>query len=287
MHRLPIIKPTLDTYGDKPFSVLDVGGGIQPTLAIAIANAYPNATVFLIEKDEVKLELPDNVVWLKHEMSVEDMVRLQECEAFNVVIAFNVIHWFEYPKVHRVLTALQRLGDVLYLQLPDAVEEELSKVPNPATVVWAVEKLNQIGAELLAETVQFPGHRARPLYNVPCGRRVLTRTHWDAHDYSSQMVVFKDYKALKKDGSVVEWTPGMNLYNCLKLGITHPSKAKVLEDVETLRTLRVLFKLEGHGDITLHNLILTGMGLVLIDKAVDQGDDERAWEAVRKEIELW
>ena len=150
--RLELLLPVLSKY-KRRFSVLDLGAGINhPTLGYEIAQEF-DAVVVEVEKDWS----PDAVAYkrqivLKHAFSVADLAKLSECEHFDVVLAFNIVHWFG-SSWQAAADAILGMGDYVFVQIP--TEADSSEVPGYA-YIEAMRGYFKEHCEWLGSTAQFP-----------------------------------------------------------------------------------------------------------------------------------
>lgn len=262
--RLDLLRPLLGRFSRK-FSVLDLGSGVNiPTLGWEIAQEF-DAVVVEVEKDWKPVEsIGKSTIVLKHEFTVADLAKLSECEHFDVVIAFNFIHWFE-SGWHQAAEAILNMGDYVFVQIPT----EADSVDAPGYVyVEAMQGYFKDQCDWLGSTSQFPGHTPRPIYMHGNGVKRLTRTSLEAHDNSANIVIYSTHHDIqasfhhKTPREFRPWIPGTNLWNFCKLGGVVPSPAKIQEMLCSL-----VLPEKQHGDVQPWNMILDGERLHLIDEA--------------------
>ena len=279
--RLELIRPVLSKY-QRRFSVLDLGAGINhPTLGYEIAQEF-DAVVVEVEKDWKPVEpIGKPSIVLKHEFSIGELEKLSECCHFDVVIAFNFIHWFG-ARWFWAAEAIHRMGDYVFTQIPTEADREAPGYD----YIEHMRGYFRDGAERLGYTSQFPSHPPRPIYLHKNGVKRLTRTNWDAHAASADIVVYSthyDIQAAFRHKTPREfrpWIPGINLWNFCKLGGVLPERAKVLEMIHNLP-----LPAERHGDIQPWNMILDGETLHLIDgRDAWGGDDQEGMERTLQEV---
>ncbi len=277
--RLELLKPVLSRY-QRRFSVLDLGAGVNiPTLGYEIAQEF-DAVVVEAEKDWKPVVTSPRTIVLKHKFTVPDLVKLSECEHFDVVIAFNFIHWFE-AEWREAANAVLDMGDYVFVQIPTEADRE---APGYAYVEQMQDYFQQL-AEWLGSTSQFPGHPPRPIYLRGNGVKRIRRTNWDAPQADAEVIVYSTYKAAqvnlhhKTPPEHREWVPGFNLWNFCRLGGVLPSPERVLEMLHTLPLPE-----KKHGDIQPWNMILDGERLHLIDGGDEWGgsDQEGLANTIRK-----
>src|SRR3990167_5625823 len=122
--RLDLLRPTLDQY-TRRFTVLDLGSGIEPDQNVGqrIAREYQNAIVVAVEKDWTgeKFEPSPRTIVLARKFNVNDILRLSQCEHFDVVLGLNILHWFGEDALP-VLVTLMRMGDYIFVQIPKTTD---------------------------------------------------------------------------------------------------------------------------------------------------------------------
>ncbi len=295
-HRLNLLRPTLDKY-KRRFHVLDLGGGVEDNQNIGqqIARSYPNAVVTVIEKDwsRDKFVPSPRTMVLRKEVTVEDLQVLSTCEHFDVVLMLNVLHWFS-QRWSDALDATMKLADWVVVQVPP-VEEDGEEVPGGKYIARMNFALSD--GKLLGETVQFEGHRARPMWlmesTYPMGRRHLTRTHVDAVvGWADTMIVSSNFKVrawFSKKEKSADWIPGLNLHNFCRWGGVWPEVADIMTMLDLMKiTLSKGVRSDGHGDVNVHNFIMDGEGLWLIDGHEGwTSDDVVELERVKVEVAKW
>ena len=276
--RLELLRPVLSRY-QRRFTVLDLGAGINhPTLGYEIAEEF-DAVVVEVEKDWKPVEtIGKRAMVLKHKFTVPDLMKLSECEHFDVVIAFNFIHWLGV-EWQVAADAVLGMGDYVFVQPPTNKDMESSLYKQAWPESWRdVPHMNgyfREHAEWLGSTSQFPGHPPRPIYMRGNGVKRLTRTNWDAPLADADIVVYSTHKLIQ--GSFQhkiprehrEWAPGINLWNFCRLGGIVPCFDEIQE---MLRRLSLPDK--KHGDIQPWNMILDGECLRLIDGGDTWGGDD-------------
>lgn len=259
--RLELLRPVLSKY-QRRFTVLDLGAGINnPTLGYEIAQVF-DAVVVEVEKDWKPVPTRPRTIVLRHEFSVADLQRLSECCHFDVVLAFNLIHWFG-AEWQAASDAILSMGDYVFVQTP--VEADSLNVPGYPYIPQMQSYFKEQG-EWLGSTSQFPAHPPRPIYLHKNGVKQITRTNWDAHAESANIKVYSthyDVKASfhhKTPREFKDWIPGINLWNFCKLGGVVPARERLVEMLHA-----VPLPEKPHGDIQPWNMILDGERLHLID----------------------
>lgn len=270
--RLDILRPYLSRY-TRRFSVLDFGAGINvPAIGCEIAREF-DAVVTCVEKDIKEPEVSPRTMWLQKEFTVDDLVLMAECEFFDVVIGFNIAHWFG-PSALKVQDTLRRMGRYVFLQSPHG--SDTKAIETFGQHVRALDySFRQSGYNWthLGDTVQFPQHEPRPLWMFENHTKsTLTRTCISAHTGSASTVVISSYERLRTHlkGEWRDWIPGINLHNFLKWNGILPTRDAIVEWLKDYPLPQ-----ERHGDITPHNFIIDGERLHLIDGGDEWGGDDK------------
>lgn len=258
MERFELMKPILDRF-ERRFTLLDYGAGIDLNVSPFIARNY-NCVVVAVEQDFAKfgqLEGLPRFIILKKQMLGKDILHLTSCEHFDVSLGLNILH--HLTDYHLALTALLTAMDT-FIQVP-SIEDE--KAPNPHISAHIRDTFR--GSEV-GNTIQFPGHPARPLYSVHRALpQLLDRTHVEAHQGSAETIISSSYNSpnawMKRNNKGIRaWIPGINLWNFCLMGGVWPTKQRVLGLLQS-------FPLPPthHGDVAPWNFIMDGDELHLID----------------------
>lgn len=263
--RLDLLRPYLQQYKRK-FTVLDFGAGINaPAIGTEIVREF-DAAVVCVEKDIVTPEPYPHTIWLKKIFEIGDLIRMSECEFFDVVIGFNVCHWFGSSAL-KTADTLRRMGRIVFLQSPHGDDTDaIAHFGAPVVTLDNYFRRSGFDWKHLGNTVQFPQHRPRPLwmFESKAPFRVLTKTHIDAHADSAYTKILDDHQKciarLNKSDEFIHWIPGINLYNFLQWNGILPTRDAIVEWLKDYP-----LPAENHGDITEHNFIIDGERLHLVD----------------------
>ncbi len=259
--RYQLIRPLLAKYSRR-FTLLDLGCGINPYMAQRISREF-NCVVVALEKDVICADelakFGPRSLWLKKQMTAEDLELLADCEHFDVVLCLNFLHHLDHWE--KALYSIMDMCDLLIAQTPTA-EDAGSCGQN---VIPAISRFFE-NYTALGESVQFEGHLPRPIYSVePIGDSVLTRSSWTAPACSIRAVIHssEEEKSIELAHKKLPERPfihGLNLWNFAQLNGQWPRKDKVLKMVREFP-----LRSERHGDITPHNFLFDGEKLHLID----------------------
>lgn len=277
--RYELIKRVLEEYR-RPVTLLDIGASCG-YFGFRAAHEHGAAAV-LVETGEMLPALAadnaaagnDRLIVLRRKLSIGDLEELAACEAFDVVLALNVLHWFGSswrPACDHIL----ELGDNVIIETPPANDTGALGQGVVPDIHRYLEELS--GKELLGTT---PSHTTkgvdRPIYRYRRPKRQLRRAyigappraHIRAHAIEStatgRTVMFAGHGI----GPRV-WHPGINLRTYLELGGAWP----LPEYIAAHYGAAVAALEDGHGDLRAHNVIIDGRRAVLID---GRQEDERA-----------
>ena len=102
---------------------------------------------------ELNNEVP-NIVYLKKEMSLQDLQALNEEEHFNVVLALNVVHHMEPWK--EILETIFKLGDTIIIETPPSNDDRAKDTPSIPLIEDYL--LSKTGGEIIAKTPRAPAN---------------------------------------------------------------------------------------------------------------------------------
>ena len=274
--RYKIIQKVLNRY-QRPFTMLDIGAS-QGYYSFRTAHDY-NCVCVMIEGDnpeypKVGRQLLDlcrantsleNVILLNKKIVPEDLKRLAECESFDVVLAFNIIHWFG-DCWKEVADAILAMGDNIIIEHPpqeDIVSRDLN-----ALRVAIDEYLVFRGSKVIEEVPRHTSKKTSKIYLLETEKKKLERKQWltppENHDY---LTIASNYEAktiTKKlsDISSVQinkWVPGINLMTFLMYNGTHPARVQLKQAIKNIADNKT------HNDWTANNMILQGNQISLVD----------------------
>jgi len=268
--RYEALKAFVDQYR-RPFSVFDLGCNMG-YFVFRLASDFPDATV--IGADD-KSELPGiaqanglpNAVILKRRFSSTDLARLAECEAFDVVLALNVLHHMADWK--EAAGALLRLGQHVILETPGPGDYRAANTPRHARVrSWAEA---QSDYEMMRTHSHVSEGAQRIMYHLPGwrGKRLAAQTIDAAKRAAPAMrdaVVSADFERSRvwfSRGEERDFVPGMNLWNWRLLSGCWPKDA-----AERVKAAVEAEEAAGRwlDDLRPWNFILSGAECVPIDR---------------------
>lgn len=269
--REPYIDDLLNKY-ERPFTVLDIGSS-QGYFSIKIAINYPHAHCVMIEGDATN-KLPQicelnsslhNLVVLEKFITVEELRELGQCEHFDVVLAFNVIHHFK-GRWQEAIDALLTLGDNILIETPPIgchTAANSSIIPlivqyldehTPAQVIGKVPRYGRLG-------LPGPDQKYANLYLAQMHKNVLPKSTWGTshlryyaiHSTFAEKTLFKP-----RINKIITWKPGINLWTFKYLNGVYPYRSHINQEIQRLAKLP-------HGDFVPWNMIVQGDHLELID----------------------
>ena len=268
--RLDLMRPLLDKF-NRDFTVFDFGSGVEEfSLGAEIAAEYSNSVVIAAEKDPIRYTPKGRFLWLQREFSAHDLLRLAQCERYDIALAMNILHW--RPDDWDVcLAALRRLAASVTVQTPSPADTEACGQKVIPVIDFYV---SHIGFPLGC-TAQFPQHLSRPMYrlNGTLTFPTLSCKDWRSTDgeiavevqegYSSKCVRFKH-----KHNRVDPYIPGMTLTTFTSLNGQWPK----LPDME--HQIFHMIRPERHGDLRPWNVRIDGRTAYSIDaEPTWTGDD--------------
>jgi len=261
-YRYEAVKKLLKKY-TRSFTFMELWAD-HGDLTFAVATKY-NAACIMQEPENADLILKvckdhteiKNVVLLKDDLSIDDLVRFGECEHIDVTFFPDMSHKFSDWK--DAIDAALTFGDYTILEAPSKNSPLQEKVES-----YMKEK----GGELLARPEAHLADAAGAIYQFTINKKYLIRRRWN---YNKEQQVgeytlkssFAEKKLIKEKKrpagyAVTDWSAGINLFTFKKLHGIHPSK-------ETIRKMLIPLSTIKHNDLRIFNLIIQGEKLVPID----------------------
>lgn len=264
--RYDLIKPELSRF-NRRFSVLDIGAS-EGYFSFRAANDFDCVSVMLERSTEPLMSLckandNQNVVFLNHDMSIDNIRSLSTCEHFDVVLAMNVLHHFD--NAVEALNSILLLGDLIIIEIPLPEDINSCGQHNLMPLFSFVHSLsfNVLGLSVSHVTSGV----SRQVGYIKSPKTCITRQYLDVpnginlgsvsiqSDYNSKAVTF--YRKSEHR----PWIEGINLRTYQLLGGVWPVRSDVSRMVESV-------PVDGkHGDIHPWNFILEGPKVTLIDGA--------------------
>lgn len=290
--RYEAIKKVLDDFR-RPFSVIDIGANMG-YFSVRIAEDYPMATVVAVDD---KAELPkivqkngyDNCCVIPKRFTAAEIKTLAECEAFDVVLALNVLH--HMPQPMKALEAMRSLGAILISETPGKGDQRAANPRKHAEI----DKALRDGLVIKDQTAHTGGNRkmrAERNWN----EKTLTRQSFDVKDGGYGLRTAEDFKPHRKrhatqfgdcrvylDNDTAKFenmrlrphkperrafVPGMNLWNYKLLGGCQPTLAEMEKRLHLAVGYGNKDKID---DLRPWNCIIAGAGITLIDQGFKKG----------------
>ncbi len=244
--RYRALKQLLDQY-NRPITVLDIGANLG-YFSLKIAKDYDSTCVMcdfnhhLIDVCRYNTDR-DNLILFQKAINAEELKRLSECEHFDVVLAFHVLH--HMPEWESCLESMLALGDNIIIETPPTNDAVLNAKP---TVPEIDKKLSSMeGTIILASTQRYTEDTFSNMYWIHHGKTRLTRPSWFSSKFSpnSNKFCFVDSSFDKKqfvkhfEEGIVErrWIKGINAETFLGLGAAFPEEdtfSQIKKDCEAL-----------------------------------------------------
>ena len=265
--RYEILEQFLKLY-KRPFTMLDIGAA-QGYHSLRAAWDYPDSVFVMIEGNNDTYKLAgdqllsickcnnklNNIVHLNKKVIVDDLIHMGKCEHFDVVLAFNILHWLE-NRWREAIEALLTLGDNILIETPPSEESNKCKE--------IIQYLERLGAYKVAEVPRHVNNKASPMYLLKSDKsKNLTWSTWLHQKGISYEIISDLYekKLLKSDGCekvVTDWCPGINLITFKMYQGAYPLVDILKKEVERLKD-------EVHNDWMPNNFIVQGSKLRMID----------------------
>jgi len=268
--RYPNIKKILDNY-KRPFTVLDIGAS-EGYFSIRIAAEY-DCTCVMIEGDNTLL-LPEichlnkplsNLIVLEKFITPQDLKELGECEHFDVVLAFNVIHQMKNAW-KETIDNLLTLGDNIFIENPPpdcrtaANKEVLPLIEaylaqnKKGKVIGQVPRYGRPG-------LPVPDQKYSNVYLFEMDKNVLNKPTWGSPNRCFYAINsnFKE-KTIHKPciNKTIDWKKGINLWTFKNLNGVYPTKDIICQEIKRLSAF-------SQGDFLPWSMVIQGDKLELID----------------------
>lgn len=270
--RYQAIKPLLDTY-KRPFTVLDIGAA-EGYFSFRIASEYQAYAVMIgsptwnnnFLQTLCETNKLNNVTLLSKEISSAELQRLSECEHFDVVIAFNVIHHFgsEWPQAYQ---AILNMGDNILIETPprgdigacgnaylSAINDRLDQEQNSVLLGQFRRQTDPSKVDKLVWVIKNKRELQRRAYIFPsqCNPHIYEILS----DFDSKTLNKYNFMGLLQS----KWEAGINLLTFKMLNGSYPSTKSLAKALEPLTKVPT-------NDLKPHNLIVQGTQLKVIDVA--------------------
>lgn len=268
--RYPFIKNILDSY-KRPVTVLDIGAS-EGYFSLRIASEY-NATCVMIEGDKTLL-LPQicglnknlkNLVVLQKFITPQDLKELGECEHFDLVIAFNVIHQMKEAWKESI-DYLLTLGDYILIETPPPGCHTAANKENLPLIDTYLQQHKQ--GRIVGQVPRYgnPGNpsaiqKYSNMFLFSMHKNILPKPTWGSPNMRFYAINsnFKEKTLYKpRINKTIEWKKGINLWTFKNMNGVYPTKEKIHEEIKRLAVFP-------HQDFLPWNIIIQGNNLELID----------------------
>ena len=288
--RYNAMKQVFEKY-DRPFTILDVGANFG-YYSIRAATEY-GATSIMVESEDNEIQTlldlcdknkcKDKLTVLQTRLDLYKLKELSKCEHFDVILALNIIHHFKSEEVSEVCEVFTKLGDNLILETPPVEDYGACGQDNLKPIL---EYFSDRDKSILGE---FKRHTSDNVSELVWFKTDYNILEWPYYDYEKLFVhKFLDVEKLKSRGvdgvkpvvesdfnskkfinprkkEVADWIPGINLKTFIKLNGVYPDIYDIIEKVKTRNILGNYKWDNSNEDIMVHNFILNGTDLHMID----------------------
>ncbi len=274
--RYNIIKNVLDQY-KRPFTMIDIGAS-QGYYSFRAASDYPESVFVMLEGNNkhyplIGTQLLDlckennlnNLIFLNRSLAPKEVQHFSECEHFDIVIAFNIIHWFG-NSWKDIANAILNLGDNIIIETPP--QETTIKAADNQLRKNIENYLISKNAQILGQVKRHTSDALSTIYLVIRNKNYLERKTWlsnklegKTHKIESDFNRKTLYKRLAypKDTCMSSnWIPGINLLTFKMYCGAYPTAPTLKKSLETLKEVY-------HNDWTINNMILQGYNIKFID----------------------
>jgi len=237
---------------DRPITVLDLGAA-QGYYSFKLAHTYKNSTFIMVEEDPYLLKLCllndklNNIIFLQKRISIEELRRLGECEHFDVVIAFNIIHWAE-EKWQETTDAILHLGDNILIETPPKGDKAFGEK-------YLGEIENYLENKKASIILQTPRHTGSGLhanmYRIEQNKNLIKRADWISPIEENTYYITSSLKEKKliipvdENSQPVEapLTPGINWLTFKSLNGVYPLQETLETSLikQNVQTTNLLF----------------------------------------------
>ncbi len=276
--RYEIIQQILDKY-KRPFTMLDIGAS-QGYYSFKTAHDYDSVCVMIEGNnrfypmtgsqllDLCKINNLDNIIHLNKSVVPNDLIRLSECEHFDVVLALNIIHWFP-DQWQNVTDAILNMGDNIIIETPpqESVASNKGNQIRKKIENYLISK----NAKILGKVSRHTSNAFSTIYLVESNKDFMERKTWIKKNKLNGKTHFIDSSFEKKQFTkqvdcspdiiiTSDWVPGINLITFKMYNGTYPLKEDIKNNIKKIKDpLRI------HNDWLVNNMIIQGKKIVLID----------------------
>lgn len=266
---------------NRPFTMLDLGAS-QGYYSFRTAHdydcvcvmiegnnpSYPMTGTQLQQLCELNTDL-DNVILLQKPLNIPDMQRLSECEHFDVVLAFNIIHWIG-PEWRKGIDAMLNMADHIIVETPPQETNKSAEENHKRQAI--MDYLVSKGATVIGKVQRHTSQVYSNIYLIERKKECLERRTWLKPIMSGKthkLISSYDEKKLYKKCDIPanyymtsDWLPGINLITFKMYDGSWPTASMLIEDMNNMSKQQ---KYKSHTDWMPNNFIVQGNNLEMID----------------------
>jgi len=263
------IQKLLDKY-KRPITVLELDAH-SGYYSLKIAQHYKAFCCMTEEENADKLlelcktkKSAQSLMLLKKKLSLEELVRLGECEHFDVVLMMQGVESYQ-EQWKETLDAVLELGEHTFIQVPMPDKFKLSASTQRKIYQYLKDK-----SKTSIET-SHSAHSSRErmaLFLFSKEKKTLKRKYWTfkkmaaENDFIIESNFLQKIFRKRRGNKTLPWQPGINLITFKTLNGIYPSKDAVREKLAAFKGIK-------HTDLHIWNVIIQGSTLIPID-----GDDK-------------
>lgn len=181
--RYNAIRSVLDTY-KKPIKVLDLGAS-NGYFSLRIAHDYDALCVMADVSDRLLNickynDKIDGIIYLKKELSLEDLKILNKHEHFDVILALNVVHHMKPYK--EILDILFELGDTIIIETPPANDDRAKDNPDVACIEEYL--MNKDQGKCIAQTPRAAANNFETITSLETTETFLDQKEYTPNAYA-------------------------------------------------------------------------------------------------------
>ncbi len=251
-YRYNAIKPLLNKY-KRPITMLEFGTNAEH-LSFNISKDYDAICAILDPYNAqqllnvCKVNNHKNIILLSKHVSLDDLKRFGECEHFDVILAWDIFHYFK-TEWQKAIDILLTFGDYIIIESPSTDNVDKKRIEQ-----YLKHKQGAIFAD---------SHQSNTIFLFSMNKNVLLRNHWDSPTISKKGMYainsnFKEKLFIKRGTEVIPFIPGINLLTFKQLEGIYPSNNNIITMLEPLKHTELI-------GLNIHNLIVQGQQLVPID----------------------
>jgi hypothetical protein len=257
------IMPLLNRY-ERAFTVLDLDAHLG-YYSFNIVHDYNAICVMVEEKQgDILAELCDEnilgnrkLMVLKKKLSHDELIRLSECEHFDVILALHGIPETD-TNARETLNTILKLGDHIITKI---------QAPQQNLKAQRIYDLARDEKGQLLATLKDKNDNESLIFLFSKQKTQLKRKYWTfkrlarSNTYTINSTFTEKTMKKKQAGSsnvLLPWEPGINLLTFKTLNGIYPFKETIREQLEPFSSIK-------HTDLHIWNVIIQGHTLIPID----------------------